>query len=205
MLVPPMGFRPSEAFPSRQPISPLDEICPSCPLSTRRILRFRVAMNAGATTRTKRRAQHESDKQAPKHLRTLAGSKLRAPKHPSIAHARIRMKALTRDTGRRTTGMDDRDSDAWLHELQSPKQLHTMQTAPSLGTAAARSRSNEHDGPGMAHAVLTCTEVQVQQATMPSSNRRAPKHSSTEGTHQNPTPKCSTWRLGYARDGTSGD
>jgi len=155
-----MGFRPSEAFPSRQPTSSLDEICPSCPLSVRRIQRFRVAMNAGATTRTKRRAQHESNKQAPKHLRTLAGPKLRAPKRSSIAHARIRMKALTRDTGRRTTGVDDRDSDARLHSLQSPKQLHPMQTAPSLGTVTARSRSNEHVGPGKTSALLNCTEAQ---------------------------------------------
>lgn len=175
-----MGFRPSEAFPSRQPTSTLDEICPSCPLSTRRIQRFRVAMNAGATARTKRRAQHESDKQVPKHLRTLAGPKLRAPKRSSIEHARIRMKALTRDTGRRTTGVDDRDSDARLHVLQSPKRLHTMQTALSLGTKPARRRSDQRNGPGMTFAVMNRTEAQC--------NRR-PCRPRTEQHRSTPQPR----------------
>jgi hypothetical protein len=105
----------------------------------------------------------------------------RGPKHSRTAHARIRMKAHTRHTGRRTTEAERRDSDARLHGAPPPRQLHSqsrqhphsgLHDSTPEGARVGQPWHGEHP----ANAPKCATE-----ATIPSSNGGAPKHSSAEG------------------------
>lgn len=170
------------------PLAPADlasrRSLPLVPLVSRRILRSRVAQAAGAAhTHGTTCSAARADKRRSASTLELVRSR-RGPKHSRTAHARIRMKAHTRHTGRRTTEAERRDSDARLHGAPPPRQLHSQSRQHPHSGLRTRRRKGERVGQPWygehpANAPKCATE-----AAIPSSNGGAPKHSSAEGPHR---------------------
>jgi len=187
MLVPPMGFRPSEVFPSRQPTEPLDPICPSCPSS----LTGPSLHVPGATEVTRDRLERACSTRSshtPKRLRTRACTELtHAEAHAHRTRTRSNGSCFTtrRTPSRRSGSSPQRYV---LRGAPPPRQCHSQsrQHSHSRATVGTDAEAAEHDNPGAASTVTNT----------PKRARERLPHRPTERSRRNdcsmrtsPTPK----------------